>query len=107
MVEQPALHFDHVAHGDSREFFAIGLAGCRVDAAGAGRPAASAQQVGADDEEAAGIHRFARANHDVPPAWVVLLIVLGHMGVAAEGMADQDGIGLGGIEVAVGFVHNG
>ena len=107
LVQQPALHLDHVADGDGREVAAVGLAGGGVDAAGAGGAAAAAQQVGADDEVAVGVNRLARADHDVPPAGIVLLVVLGDVRVAADGVADQDGVVARGVELAVGLVGDG
>ena len=36
VIQQAALHLDHVADGNGREIAAVGFAGGRVDAAGAG-----------------------------------------------------------------------
>ena len=106
-VQQPALHLHHVADGDGGKIAAVGLAGGGVDAAGAGGAAATAQQIGADDEEAVGVDRLARADHDVPPAGIVLLVVPGDVRIPAEGVADQDGVVARGVELAVGLVGDG
>ena len=107
LVQQAALHLHHIANGDGREIAAVGLAGGGVDAAGAGGAAAAAQQIGADDEVAAGVNRLARADRDIPPAGVVLLVMLGNMGVSADGVADQDRVVLRGVEFAVSLVGDG
>jgi len=46
------------------------------------------------------------AHHVVPPADVLLVVgvIAGHM-VMSERRADQDGVGLAGIQFAVSFVH--
>ena len=106
LIQQPPLHFHHVADGDGGEVAAVGLAGGGVEAAGAGGAAAAAQQIGADDKVAVGVNRLARAHRDVPPAGIVLLVVLGHVRIAADGMADQDGVVARGVELAVGLVSD-
>ena len=54
-----------------------------------------------------GVNRLARADHDVPPARIVLLVVPGHVGIAADGVADEDGVVARGVELAVGLVGHG
>ena len=67
---------------------------------------ATAQIVEADDEKTVGIERPAGADDVVPPADIVRLvgIVTSDMMVAGERVADEDGVRLGRIERAIGFV---
>jgi len=101
-----ALGADHILDSDHREAQPIRLT---VFSRGSGASAALAatDHVRADDEEAVGIEHLARPNGFIPPARFfrrVFRIVAGHMGVPTERMADQDGVGAFGIELAVGFV---
>ncbi len=107
MRQQPVLHLNHVSNCNGREITAIGFAGGRINTPGAGGPTATAQQIGADDEEAASVNRLARPNRDVPPARIVLLVVLGDVGVAANGMADQNRVVARGIQLAISLVSHG
>ncbi len=108
MVDQPALQPHHVPDRDDREFQAIGLPGRGVGAAGTGRSHAAAQHVGRNHEIAAGIDRQARPHHHLPPAGLAGDgVLVGHELVAGEGMADQDGVGLLGIQRAVGLIGQG
>ena len=66
VIDQRHLRVDHVADGDDGKVDAPGLAGVGVDAGGAGRAHAAAEHVGADDEEAVGVDRLARARPSSP-----------------------------------------
>ena len=78
----------------------------RIDRGGPGRAHAAAEDVGADDEEAVGVDRLARARSCVShqPGLPVTGCVAGDVLVAGQRVADQDGVGLGGVERAVGLV---
>jgi hypothetical protein len=104
MIQQSALHLNHVANGDGWKIAAVRPSGRRVEAAGSRRAATPAEEVRADHEVLVGIDRLAGTDHDVPPARIILGVVSGHVGVAAEGMAEEDGVVLRGAERAVGFV---
>ncbi len=52
-----------------------------------------------------GIEAFARADHAVPPAFLLVLRVdAGGVGVAREGVRDQDGVRTLGVQRSVGLV---
>jgi len=68
VVEQGDLGVDNVAEADVRKLSAERFAGFWIDGGGAGRAVTSSEIVGADDEEAVGIHGFSRADKVVPPA---------------------------------------
>ncbi len=105
MLDQALLRPHHVADGDQRKSQAVGLAGGGIDLGRAGRAHAAAQHIGADHEEAVGVDRLAGAHHGGPPAGLAGDgMVAGHELVAGQGMADQDGVALGGIERAIGHV---
>ena len=89
---------------------AVGPARFRVDAVGPRRAAATTQEVGADDEVAVGVDRFARPDDEVPPSGRVVRIVPGDVRIARQGMADQNGVVGRRAELAVGLVghpHDG
>ena len=67
---------------------------------------AAAEDVGADDEEAAGVDGFAGADEVVPPAgfFVGRGVPTSAVVIAAESMANEDGVVAGGVQRAVGFV---
>ncbi len=84
------------------------MAGCGVDRAGPCRPVAAPQNIAADHEEAPGIDRLAGTDQRVPPAGKLLsLMPPGGMGGSGQGVADQDGVGPLGVELAVGLVGYG
>ena len=59
----------------------------------------------ADDEVAVGVERPAGADHGLPPAGLAGdRVHIGDMLVAGQRMADQDGVGAVGIELAIGLV---
>ncbi len=67
----------------------------------------AAQVIHPDDKEALGIERPARADDAVPPAdaFRLSLVQAGDVVVARQRMANQDGVGFGRIQGAVGFVY--
>ena len=107
MVDQPDLRAHHVTDGDDRKAHPVGFAVCGIDVRRPGGPGAAAQHVAADDEEAVGIERLARADAVVPPARLgpVRGVMPGRVGVAAQRMRNQDGVRAFGVEPAVGFVR--
>ena len=105
VVEQPALHLDHVADGDGREVAAVRLAGRRVDrCSGPVVPRQPPRRFGQMTKYRSVSIGLARADDDVPPAGIVVGVVPGHVRVAAEGVADQHGVVARGVEPAVGLV---
>ena len=108
MIEQPRLRPHHVGDGDDRELEPVRAPGRRVDRARPGRAHAAADHVRADDEEAIGVDRLARADHDLPPARLAGdRMGVGDMLVAGQRMTDQHEVRLGGVERAVGLIGHG
>ena len=105
MVDQHRLRADHVADGDDRQVEPVGLAGRRIGRGGAGRAQAAADDVGADDEEAVGVDDLAGPDQHVPPAGLAgHRMGIGDMLVAGQRVADEDGVGAGLVELAIGLV---
>ena len=105
VIEQCCLGAHHVGDGHHRETQVPRLAGGRLARQRAGRAHAVAQHVDANDEVTRRIEDFARPDQALPPA--VLAgdgMPLGDELVAAERMADQDRIGLVGVQRAVGLI---
>ena len=106
-VQQAGLRIHPVFYRDHWEVCAIHRAGGRIGVRvhGPGRAKARAQVVHADDKEAVGVHRFARADHAVPPALGLVLprIDTRHMVRGVECMANQHRVGAFGIQRAVGL----
>ncbi len=94
LVEQQLLDLDHVGDGDDGENQAVGFAGLGIRRGRPRRARAAAEKVRADDEVLVRIDALARPDHDLPPAGlsVVRMIIPGDVGVAAQGMADQNRI---------------
>ena len=70
---------------------------------------AAAEIVDADDEETLGIDWLAGPDHVVPPAgmFVLLAVIAGYMMRAGQRMANQHRIAFVGVELAIGFIHQG
>ena len=86
-----------------------GCVGGGVERAGAGGARAAAEHVGADHEVAVGVDGLARPDHDIPPAGLlgaVLADAGGHVRVAGERVADQDGVGAALVERAERLVRD-
>ena len=104
---QPPLGLDDVAHGDHGEIAAVRAAGLGVDAVGAGRAAAAAEDVGTDHEVTVGVDGLARPDGDLPPARVVLVVVPRNVRIARQRVANEHGVVAPGVEPAVGLVDHG
>ena len=109
VVEQELLRAHHVEDGDEGETDAIGPAGGGIGRGRAAGADAAAEDVGADHEEAGGVHGLARADQVVPPAGLAVLgrVHPGAVVVAAERMADEDGVVARGVELTVRLVAQG
>jgi len=108
-VEQVTLRLDHIGDGDQREACPIRPA-IRRERRGAGAALAAADHVGAEHEVTVGVEQLARPDGFIPPARLLVRIVrvrAGGVGVAGEGVADQDGVGAVGVERPVGLVGQG
>ena len=103
-VEQPRLGVDPVLDRHDGEVGAIGLAGRGVGAHRPGRTEARTGVVDADDEEALGIQRLARADHVVPPAGLPGGVDAGDMVAGVERVAHQHHVAALGVQRAVGLV---
>ena len=105
-VEQEPLRLDHVRDGQHRELEAEGLAGLRVDGGGAGAALAAADHVGAEEEVLVRVEGAAGPDGLVPPAGLFIRgrVAPGDVGVAGEGVEDQDGVAAVGVERPVGLV---
>ena len=105
MLEEPLLHVHHVLDGDHGKVEPVGLSCFGIYGGGAGRALAAAKNVGADHEVLVRVQGLARPDDDVPPAGLLLALVPAcGMGVAGEGVADQHGIALLLVQLAVGLV---
>ena len=83
------------------------LASFRVDGSRDGGPHAATKDVRTNYEETVGVERPAGTNHYVPPAWLAGNgMRVCHMLIACQRVADQDGVGFGGIQLAVGLISD-
>jgi hypothetical protein len=94
VVGQAGLHPDHVTDRHHREPAAVGPAIVGVGRRRPGGALTATQHVGADHEEALGVHRLPRAHHAVPPAGRGMAMAGGpvHVAVAGPGVAHQHGV---------------
>ena len=99
-VQERTLGAAHVVDGDDGKIHGVRFAGGGIGRARAGGTFAAAEDVGADDEVAVGIEGEAGPDHEVPPAGAAILMRARDVGIAAERVEDQDGVGLVRIEVA-------
>jgi hypothetical protein len=107
--DQARLGVDPVLDRHHREVAAVGAAvrgrvGVRMGRPG--RAEARARVVDADDEEAIGVERLARADQVVPPALALLLagVGAGDMVRGVERVADEDRVALRRVQRSVGLV---
>ncbi|KAH6604401.1 hypothetical protein Trco_007847 [Trichoderma cornu-damae] len=110
VVQQAELRADHVLHGEDGEARGVHLAVAGVDAAGARRAVAPANDVGADDVEAVRVQRGSGADEPLPPTGSG--IGLGGAGVRGgrEAGVQEDHVGPVGVGLAprlVGDVERG
>ncbi len=107
-VDQHGLGADHVGDGDHGEIEAIGAAGRRVERGRSGGAHAAAEHIRADDEIFVGVEGFSRADQRRPPAGLAgQRMNVGDMLVAGQRMAEQDRVGLVGVQLAIGLVGDG
>ncbi len=106
-VEQPRLRIDPIFDRHHGETAAPRLASGGVEAHRAGGAEARTGIVGAQDEKALGVERFAGADQVVPPAYALGVACMRAGGVMAgvERMTHQHGVAALGVERAVGFIH--
>jgi hypothetical protein len=104
--EQPRLRVDPVLDREHRKARAPGVAGGRVDVHRPGRAEARAGVVDADDEEALGIQRLARADQVVPPACAVRPpgVLPGNVVAGVERVAHEYRVAAVSVQGAVGLV---
>ena len=104
-VDQHGLRAHHVGNGDDRKIQPPQFAGGGIGRGRPGRAHAAADHVRADDEIAVGIERAAGTDHGFPPARLAgHRMDVGDMLIAGQRMADQDGVGALGIELAIGLI---
>ena len=104
-VEQHGLGAHHVADRDEREIHRPRPAGRRIGRGRAGRAHAAADDIGADNEEPPRIDRLAGADHGLPPAGLARdRVDVGDVLVAGQRVADENGVGAVGVELAIGLV---
>ena len=102
------LRFDPVFHRHHRKIGAPWFSRRGIDGRRPGGAEATAEVIGADDEKAPGVQRLSRADEVVPPADVVRIfgVVAGDMMRGVQRMADENGVGALGVELAIGLVRN-
>ena len=107
MIDESHLRIDHVANCDDRKIEAPCLAGGRVKRSWTGRAQAATKDVRTDDKEPVGIDRLAGSDERFPPAGFARHRVdVGDVLIAGECVANQNGVRLGSVEVAVSLVGN-
>lgn len=107
VIDQPRLDIHHVRQSDFGETGCVSPAGIGIDGIRPGRAATTAQDVGTNDKISVGIDGFTRPDDNIPPARRVVLIMPGNMRIARKRVADQNGVGGGVIQPAVGFIGDG
>ncbi len=104
-VDQHGLRAHHVGNGDDRKIQPPQFAGGGIGRGRPGRAHAAADHVRADDEVTVGIERAAGTDHGFPPAGLAgHRMDVGDVLIAGQRMADQDGVGAIGIELAIGLI---
>src|SRR3990172_100691 len=103
MVAQELLGAHHVPDGDKGKVAAERPAGRGVERGRTGRTLAAAEYVGAKHVKPARVDRLARSDEVVPPAgfFSVGRMDAGAVMVAAEGVADDDGVVTRGVQTAI------
>jgi hypothetical protein len=104
VIDQLELRLHHVADRDGRKVRAVAFARGRIAAVRTRRAAAPPEYVRADREIPIRVDVLARPDEHLPPARIIVLVVTRHVGVAAQGVADQDRVVLRRRELAVGLV---
>ena len=108
MIDEQRLRAHHVGDGHDRKIEPVGLACLQIDGGRTGRAHAAAEDIGTDDKEPVGVERFARAHHGLPPAWAAGDGVrIGDVLVAGQSVTEENGVGFGRIESAIGLVGDG
>ena len=106
-IQQQRLGMHPVFHRDHGKVRAIDMAvrTVGVEVHGAGGAKARSQVVHTDDKKPVGVHRLARTDHAVPPAFGLGLprVNARHMVRGVERVADQHRIALVGVERAIGL----
>lgn len=108
MPKQLALGPDHVGDGHDGKIQAPVPAGGGVDGGWSARTHAAANDIGTDHEIAVRIDGFAWSHIVIPPSGLVIaLMEPGHMGVAGQGVTDENRIGTFGVQLSIGFIGQG
>lgn len=103
-VQQAELRAHHVVHRQDGEARGVHLAVGRVDAAGACRAVAAANDVCADDVEAVRVEGGSRADEPFPPAGSRVGLCGMGVGGGREAGVEEDDVGAVGVELAPCFV---
>ena len=105
MVDQHGLGADHVADRDQRQTEPIGASRRWIGRGRAGGAHAAADHVRGDDKIAIRVDRPPGPDHRLPPARLAGdRMGIGHMLIAGQRMADEDRIGLGRVQRAIGLI---
>ena len=105
-VGELCLRVDPILDGNQRKVAAPRLPGTGIDRHRTARAEATAEVVDADDVETIGVERLAGTDHVVPPADVVRILGVeaGDVMRRVQRVADEDGVAMRSIELAIGFV---